>query len=111
MVTYARPRLSAGPVRRVMRAQDMTLADLARLTKKKDATVRNAILRQRDDKKSRAGLTLDQAEDYAFALGFHPIELWGEDYLQAVFWEPPYSMTKKAIAARKAKAKRRELCQ
>lgn len=110
MVTYARPRLSAAPVRQVMRAQDMTLADLARLAKKKDATVRNAISRQRDNKKSRAGLTLDQAEDYAFALGFHPIEMWGDDYLQAVFWEPPYSMTKKAIASRKWKEKREAAC-
>ena len=111
MSTYARPRLDPMPIRRWMRIRGISASELGEMCGMSKNHVQGLLLRKETVNGNRPGLSLDKAEDFAHALGFLPIELWGDDWIQAVLWEPSYSMTPKAIAARKWKAKRKAMSQ
>lgn len=102
------PRLDSGPVRRQMQLQGLSHGDVAVMLGLKTRTVQACLLRANPSRGNYVGLTLDRAEDFAHVLGFHPTELWGNDYLDACMWEPPLSTVPSSVRQREWRARRKE---
>lgn len=81
MPPQAQARFDATPIQRELARQSRVVRDLAEVAGYDVESLRSMLNRAKRCDSHRRGLSWYQADRLACALGFHPIELWGDEWL------------------------------